>query len=211
MRHTANNKGAIMKIYLIRHAKTEGNALGRYIGITDSPLCGEGIELARQAGGSAQLARVIVTPLARTQQTAKILFPNAVQRIVPLLAEMDFGDFENRSAADMENDAAYRAWVDGGCLGTCPNGESIAGFSARVCAAFKEELHLGQCSGQGELVFVVHGGVIMALLSALGRPQKGFYDWYLPNCACVKADAVQNGATGELTLENIEILERVRL
>ena len=27
-----------MRIYLIRHAKTVGNALNRYIGCTDSPL-----------------------------------------------------------------------------------------------------------------------------------------------------------------------------
>lgn len=63
-----------MRIYLIRHGKTEGNALNRYIGSTDSPLCAEGIEKTRLAGGSPELKSVIVTPLIRTQQTARILF-----------------------------------------------------------------------------------------------------------------------------------------
>ena len=31
-------------IYLIRHARTEGNILGKYIGVTDQPLCQEGIK-----------------------------------------------------------------------------------------------------------------------------------------------------------------------
>ena len=116
-----------MRIYLIRHGKTEGNALNRYIGSTDSPLCAEGIEKTRLAGGSAELKSVIVTPLIRTQQTARILFPNAEQRICYGLREIDFGDFENRSATDMEHDEAYRKWVDSGCVDACPNGEGKDG------------------------------------------------------------------------------------
>ena len=34
----------------------------------------------------------------------------------------------------MEHDAAYRAWVDGGCAGRCPGGEDRAEYTARVCA-----------------------------------------------------------------------------
>ena len=30
---------------MIRHGKTYGNTLGRYIGVTDEPLCEEGREL----------------------------------------------------------------------------------------------------------------------------------------------------------------------
>ena len=117
-----------MRIYLIRHAKTAGNALNRYIGCTDSPLCEEGIASAKAAGGDSALKSVIVTPLMRTQQTARILFPNAEQCIVSGLSEMDFGDFEDRSADDMVNDAAYRAWVDSGS----------SSFSADVSPALTE-------------------------------------------------------------------------
>jgi len=39
-------EGIIMNhiIYLIRHAQTEANALGKYIGVTDEPLSSEGIK-----------------------------------------------------------------------------------------------------------------------------------------------------------------------
>ena len=30
----------MIKIAMIRHGKTYGNTLGRYIGVTDEPLCG---------------------------------------------------------------------------------------------------------------------------------------------------------------------------
>ena len=200
-----------MRIYLIRHAKTAGNALNRYIGCTDSPLCEEGIASAKAAGGDSALKSVIVTPLMRTQQTARILFPNAEQCIVSGLREMDFGDFEDRSADDMVNDAAYRAWVDGGCMGRCPNGESIASFTERILASFWQCVRAAESAGESRLVFVVHGGVIMALLSAAGRPKKGFYDWYLPNCACVQADTATDSATGEASLENIAVKGKVEI
>lgn len=200
-----------MRVYLIRHAKTVGNVLNRYIGITDSPLCEEGIAFANTIGGDSMLKNVTVTPLIRTQQTASILFPNAKQHIADGLSEMNFGDFEDRSAADMENDAAYRAWVDGNCLGACPNGESIGSFSDRACTAFMQEVHRAEQCGEEGLVFVVHGGVIMALLSSMGVPHKGFYDWYLPNCACVKADVERDAADKRAHLINIEVRDRVRL
>ena len=127
-----------MQIYLIRHGQTAGNALRRYIGSTDQPLTPEGMEGAKAAGARRSVRSVFVTPLVRTQQTARILFPDAEQTVVPALREMDFGDFEDRSFEDMKDDPAYRAWVDGGCLAPCPNGESVLEFSNRVYAGFLE-------------------------------------------------------------------------
>ena len=123
-----------MQIYLIRHGQTAGNALRRYIGSTDQPLTPEGAEGAKAAGARRSVRSVFVTPLVRTQQTARILFPDAEQTVVPALREMDFGDFEDRSFEDMKDDPAYRAWVEGGCLAPCPNGESVLEFSGSMPA-----------------------------------------------------------------------------
>ena len=38
----------MIKLWLIRHGKTEGNKLARYIGTTDEPLCQEGIEFLKK-------------------------------------------------------------------------------------------------------------------------------------------------------------------
>ena len=77
-------------------------------------------------------------------------------------------------------------------MGRCPNGESIASFTERILASFWQCVRAAESAGESRLVFVVHGGVIMALLSAAGRPKKGFYDWYLRMRAvcCVRISGV---------------------
>ncbi len=171
-----------MELYLLRHGRTAGNAAGRYIGRTDEPLSPEGRARAEALGADAGEGRVFVTPLLRTQETAAILFPNAEQVIVPELREMDFGAFEGRTADEMERDADYRNWVDGGCTGTCPGGESAASFAARVCSAFARALAQAAARFQSRAVFVLHGGTIMAVMAAFARPAKPFYEWNTQNC-----------------------------
>ena len=63
-----------MLVYLFRHGQTAGNAEGKYLGITDEPLCTLGIETAKAAGSDPSVQEVIVTPLRRTQMTAAILY-----------------------------------------------------------------------------------------------------------------------------------------
>ena len=85
-------------------------------------------------------AVVYVSPLKRARETASILFPEAVQVVIPGFSEMNFGKFEGRNYKEMENDPDYRAWVAGMCLGKCPGGESRDEFCARTCEAFLEVL-----------------------------------------------------------------------
>lgn len=181
-----------MRLVLIRHGQTAGNALRRYIGATDQPLTDAGAAQARALGAFPAVKRVFVTPLLRTRQTARLLFPDAEQTVLPELREMDFGDFEDRSAEEMTDDAAYRAWVDGGCLAPCPNGESMEGFAQRVCAGFEQAIR-DLPDGTEQAVFVVHGGTIMALVSRYARPEIAYYDAFTRNCG---------GYAGVLAAEN---------
>ena len=186
-----------MRITLIRHGKTAGNAEGRYVGRTDVSLCEEGRREAEQAGTDPQVRSVYVSPLRRTHETAAILFPNAEQIVIDGLCEMDFGAFEGRTAKEMENDPVYRQWVDDLCLGACPGGESQTGFRTRVSAAFADAL---QTVADGS-VFVLHGGVIMAIMAEYAEPKKGFYDWIAPNLGGFSFDAVREN--GRIRLRNV--------
>lgn len=195
-----------MQVILLRHGATAGNALRRYIGRTDQPLSPEGEAGARLAGCDPARKQVYVTPLLRTQQTARILFPNAEQTILPELREMDFGAFEDRSADDLADDADYRAWVEGGCLGVCPGGESVAGFSQRVCRCFEEVLEALRGSDPCP-AFVLHGGVIMALMDRFARPHLAFYDAWVSNCQGFRCTVSPAGAlvlTDWVRLEKLE-------
>ena len=178
-----------MQVTLIRHSRTAGNAQYRYIGRTDEALSEDGVRLAQQAGTAADAEKVYVSPLIRTGQTAAVLFPNAVQIVADDLREMDFGDFEGRNFSEMETDAAYRAWVDGGCLAPCPNGESREEFSQRVCAAFENILADAVRHGEESLVFVIHGGTIMAIMEKFALSKRDYYAWSVGNCRGYRCEA----------------------
>ena len=47
----------MIKIAMIRHGKTYGNTLGRYIGVTDEPLCEEGKKELEQRTSFCSSAR----------------------------------------------------------------------------------------------------------------------------------------------------------
>ena len=180
-----------MHVRLIRHGMTAGNAVRRYVGITDEPLCPEGRAAAEQKPKDYTLDRVYVSPLKRARETAAILFPNAEQIVINDLHEMDFGVFEGRSGDEMKNDPAYRAWVEDRCTGICPGGESQADFHARVKRAFTETV----CALESDATFVVHGGVIMSILWQFAEPKKDFYDWVAPNLSGYEAEvSIRDGA-----------------
>ena len=62
----------MIKIALIRHGKTYGNTFGRYIGVTDEPLCEEGIQqLSNRTMDTVEL--VFVSPMTRCIQSAQLL------------------------------------------------------------------------------------------------------------------------------------------
>ena len=123
-----------MLIYLLRHGLTAYNAEKRYQGQRDIPLSPEG--RAQLCRADIQPKTVYITPLCRTRQTAEVLFPEADLVEVRDLQEMCFGSFEGRNFIEMEHDPDYLAWVDANCESPCPDGETKALFSARVCRAF---------------------------------------------------------------------------
>lgn len=163
-----------MLIYLIRHGATAWNEERRYQGLTDLPLSNAGRGALRQADFSPEI--VYVSPLIRARETAAILFPEAEQIMIPGFREMNFGAFEGRTAAEMEHDPAYRAWVASGCAGRCPGGESLAEFSDRVWAVFVKLLELET----DRLVIVAHGGVQMAILERYAKPSRDYFHWQAP-------------------------------
>ena len=168
-----------MIIYLIRHGETAYNAEKRYQGTHDIPLSAAGRSKLRDSG--ERPARVYVTPLRRTRETAELLFPNAEQIIVPGLREMSFGAFEGRNYLEMEHDPDYRAWVDGLCRGKCPGGESQEEFANRTSAAFSRLVTEAAQGGEETVYIVAHGGTQMALLERHALAPQDYYHWFCGN------------------------------
>lgn len=192
-----------VEILLIRHGATAGNLLHRHIGATDEPLCPQG-RAALTALDPAE-DEVFVSPLRRARETAAILFPNARQTVVEDLREMDFGAFEGKNWQELSDNAAYRAWVDGWCEGSCPGGEGRADFCRRTCAAFSRLVEAALAAGRPRLTIVAHGGTVMAVGEAFAVPRRGYFDWKIPNGGrCRFTTDGARWARGELTTEAVE-------
>ena len=175
-----------MRIYFIRHGKTPGNLLRRFIGgRTDQSLCEAGkAELTdlKDAHTYPAAKRVYVSPMRRCRETAAILFPLAEQIPVEEMREMDFGRFENRSHDDMKQDKDYNAWISTMCEGPIPQGENKESFTTRCAKAFLDITKTWKPETETEpAVFIVHGGTIMAILSTLVKSDRAYYNWYTTN------------------------------
>ena len=170
----------MISVVFIRHGSTKGNLEKRYIGRTDEPLCDIGIEQALELRAhDFPKEHVFISPMKRTRQTAEIIFPESGYVTEEDFREIDFGDFEGKSFSELSDNADYRHWVDSGCTLPIPNGESVAGFKDRCAQAFKKIV--SSLPDGAEVTFVVHGGVIMAVLEAFAEPKRDFYDNHIKN------------------------------
>lgn len=182
------------ELILIRHGKTAGNLLGRYIGSrTDEPLCDEGRE--GLAGKQLpEVERLYVSPMKRCVETAEILWPGfdrkKIQKVTDL-RECDFGDFENKNYKELSGNGDYQAWIDSNGTLPFPNGESMDAFKSRCLEAFArivEEVSGAEqewiASGKIGIFragIVVHGGTIMAILEQYGYPKAAYFDYQVKN------------------------------
>ena len=182
------------ELILIRHGKTAGNLLGRYIGSrTDEPLCDEGRE--ELAGKQLpEVERLYVSPMKRCVETAEILWPGfdrkKMQKVTDL-RECDFGDFENKNYKELSGNGDYQAWIDSNGTLPFPNGESMDAFKNRCLEAFariveevsgaEQEWIASGKTGIFRAGIVVHGGTIMAILEQYGYPKAAYFDYQVKN------------------------------
>lgn len=167
---------------IYRHAPTRMNRAHRYQGMQDEPLDWEGEQVAYAIEPSRTTRVVYVSPLSRSRQTARILFPSAQQVVVDGLAEMDFGDFDGFTYRELSDDPRYQEWVDSGCTSQCPNGESRAQFVGRIAAGIRTVLCDARERGVSEAVVVAHGGTAMAAYSAFTQSDRDYFDWHMDVC-----------------------------
>lgn len=170
-----------MKIYLIRHGKTEGNLKKRYIGTTDEPLCEQGMAELENKKKPPVPELLYVSPLLRCRMTAAILYPGVKQIIVPDFRECDFGEFENKNYQELSGNENYQKWIDS--MGTLPfpQGERKEDFSHRCVNAFYQTVRIAKEQRASCIAMVVHGGTIMSILEQAALPAKTYYEFQVKN------------------------------
>ena len=172
------------RIHMIRHGLTQGNLDGKYIGVTDQPLCREGVEELEELRREYEYPRVqkvYVSPLTRCLQTADILFPDIPAEPVADLKEYDFGLFEDKTMPELAGEPAFQAWTAGGMADPPPGGEDRFEFDKRIKRGFAAVLGDMMKNKIFDAALVTHGGILMGLLAAYGYPRRKPLDWRIDN------------------------------
>lgn len=127
-----------MRVWLVRHGATTAPP-GVAIGATDPPLSDQGQEQARRLAADLAckpLTRVLSSDLKRALATAVAIATSHHLIVEPsaALREIDFGEWEGRSLADLWSEAPQvaKAWEDD--LRSTPStfGEQLADVEGRV-------------------------------------------------------------------------------
>ena len=161
-------------ISFIRHGKTEANEKRLYCGHTDLDLSLSGITELRELRKTVRYPAgdiYVTTGFKRTVSTLRVLYGETESITIPELAEYNFGDFEMKNHEELQYLQCYINWIEDEHA-RCPNGESRAGFNARITEGFEKLKAIS-----GSVVCICHGGVVASLMEAIFPGKKGFYDW----------------------------------
>lgn len=167
------------KIYLIRHGATDGNARGEYIGVTDLALSLSGVAALtnlKEKIDYPKVDKVYTSPLLRCRQTANVLYPDYAAESVDNLMEYNFGEFEGKTALQLESNPDFYKWTSGQ-VSSPPGGEDSTEFAKRICLGFHEVVEDMMANGIYKAAVIMHGGAIMTLLSCCALPRRRSLEW----------------------------------
>lgn len=158
-----------MKIYLVRHGESEGNAKGVLYGTTDYPLTEKGIADAKLVGEKLRdvpIARCYTSTLARAYTTANLALLGRNIEITrhEELMEQRFGVYENLSFEQIGPDEGSQKAIYQLMEGEVPGGETYTVMAKRAIAFARAHL-------LDHVLFVAHHGPLAAITaSLLGLP-----------------------------------------
>lgn len=173
-----------LKIHLIRHGMTDANLEGRYIGCrTDLPLSPEGfneLRILKERVNYPEAELIYSSPLLRCRQTAAVLYPELGLKIVENLREYDFGEFEGKTASELECHPDFLPWTSGQ-ISAPPDGEDNSEFVKRICVGLNQIVSDMLTEGNTQAAVIMHGGAIMTLLAAAAVPRRHTVEWAAGN------------------------------
>lgn len=151
-------------LHLLRHGRTQGPQGFR--GRLDVPLSDEGWNQMHSATSALSYDRIVTSPLQRCAKFARALAETTgiAMFVEADLRELDFGDWEGRTPAELMVDQAEalgQFWADPYGY-TPPSGEPVQAFEQRVLNAV--ESLVDRFTGE-RLLVITHGGVIRLLLA----------------------------------------------
>jgi len=167
------------RLLLVRHAQTDWNADGRFMGQRDIELSAIGLRQAEAVG--RRLARerpqaIYTSDLKRAWQTAEQIHraiavscaPDQPPALLaePALREMSFGAWEglNYQQITTEHPEELQAWKTDYLNYAPPGGENALQMLERV---FSAHMQIAERHPEASVILIAHGGTLQALLARL--------------------------------------------
>ncbi|MCS7262207.1 MAG: histidine phosphatase family protein [Aquificaceae bacterium] len=161
----------MVKLYIVRHAESQWNPVGRYQGLLDPELSPRGLEQAKKLAEhfkEVELQVVYSSPLKRTMQTAlELARPRGLQVVEEgRVIEIDHGLWSGLLVEEVQSrfPEQFRQWMEEPHRVKFEGGESLARVYERVEDFLREvkEKHWGQT-----VAVVSHTVPIRAMYCAL--------------------------------------------
>lgn len=148
---------SLPEIWLIRHGETAWSLSGQHTGRTDLPLTAAGEQRAREVGrylAGRHFALVLTSPLTRARETCRLAGYGDVAQIEPDLREWDYGDYEGRTSAQIQESVpGWTIWT-----APVPHGETIQQVAARASRVIERASGAG-----GDVALFAHGHLLRIL------------------------------------------------
>lgn len=162
-----------MKLYLIRHGKTDWNQKGLLQGDFNIPLNQEGrleILKVREAFKNKKVDLCFSSPLERAYETAKIIFPDLNIIKENAIVERDLGEFEGKKHSEYN---VYNFW-------DCKENCNLFGVEP-ICSLLKRSdmflQKLKENYSDKTIAVVSHGALLKALhYSIIGYDENEKFD-----------------------------------
>ena len=146
-------------LHLLRHGEPELS--GRMLGRTDSAATADGIAACVAQVADLDIAGLVTSDLSRASACAGAIGSklHVIPRTDARWREIDFGDWDGRAAAELDDAALGRFW-DNPDAHPPPNGERWSSIVARIDAALRD-------LPPTPTLVVTHGGAMRAALALL--------------------------------------------
>ncbi|MFM1986242.1 MAG: hypothetical protein RIS18_459 [Actinomycetota bacterium] len=158
-------------VYLVRHGRTPANEKGILAGRTKGvDLDDLGVKQAQALGTtleSIDFKKILVSPMERCQQTARILnqfskFPKKPS-INSGINECDYGDWSNKKLSSLRKKSLWKTVQEKPSLVEFPNGEKMSSMLDRVKTTILENAL--ELKSEDNMLVVSHGDPIRSFIA----------------------------------------------
>jgi 2,3-bisphosphoglycerate-dependent phosphoglycerate mutase len=161
----------VTTVYLVRHGRTPANEKGILAGRTKGVFLDDlGVlqaETLAKTLENIEFKKIIVSPMERCQQTAKILNQSSKKPIKPNIesgiSECDYGDWSNKKLSALRKKPLWKNIQERPSVVEFPNGEKMSNMLDRMKTTIFENAQ--KLKNDENLLVVSHGDPIRSFIA----------------------------------------------